>query len=328
MKRLDYSAFFQADHDSSLKAWLHSLEPLVEQQSNPKSHGHFPGWLEALHSLPDYHAQSIDFNAERITATASPESNKNQQQIKASLLKLVPWRKGPFQIDDIFIDSEWRSNLKWDRIKKHLTPLTGRNVLDVGCGNGYYGYRMLGAGARTVVGVDPGELFCTQFNAINHFIRSTRFAVLPLTGEMIFENPYLFDTVFSMGVVSHRREPMAHLEGLFSCLRPGGELVLETLVIENAQATSLILEDRYANMRNVWILPSVPMLAEMLSQAGFCDIRNIDLCKTTIEEQRATEWMPSYSLINGLDPEDHTKTVEGHPAPIRCVVIANKPQSA
>ncbi len=325
MKTLDYQNFYQADHDADLKIWLNSIAPIVGAQSSPERHGHFGKWLNALYSLPQYSANSIELNKDTVTAVSG--GNKDETAIKSALMELVPWRKGPFQIDDIFIDSEWRSNLKWNRIKDHISPLTGRNVLDVGCGNGYYGYRMLGAGAKTVVGVDPGELFCTQFAAINHFIKATRFTVLPLTGEMVFDHPYLFDTVFSMGVISHRREPQQHLKGLLSCLRAGGELVLETLVLQSNDSVALIPEDRYANMRNVWQLPSVSLLEEFLLQAGFCDIKCIDLCKTTSEEQRSTEWMPSYSLANALDPDDKTKTVEGYPAPIRCVFIARKPLS-
>lgn len=325
MKTLNYSNFLQADHDPALRLWLQSLEDIIEKQSSPKRHGHFPKWLEALHSLPRYTANSIELNKDIVSVDST--NNTDDAQIRSTLMALTPWRKGPFQINDIFIDSEWRSNLKWSRIEKHITPLTNGNVLDVGCGNGYYGYRMLGAGAKTVVGVDPGELFCTQFAAINHFIKTSRFNVLPLTGEMVFDDPFLFDTVFSMGVVSHRREPLEHLTGLLSCLKPGGELVLETLVIESSKAASLVPEDRYANMRNIWVLPSVGLLKDMLSQTGFRDINCIDLCRTSIEEQRSTAWMPSFSLENGLDPKDATKTVEGYPAPTRCVLIARKPES-
>lgn len=325
MTTLDFDYFYQADHDPDLKKWLHSVAPLVAAQSSPARHGHFPRWLCALNSLPACKSQSTDLNKNRVTTTTDVANSDQQELVHSALMKLTPWRKGPFEIDGLFIDSEWRSYLKWDRIKDHISPLTDRNVLDVGSGNGYYGYRMLGAGARTVVGVDPGELFCTQFAAINHFVKATQLAVLPLTGEMVFDNPWMFDTVFSMGVVSHRRNPQEHLTGLLSCLRAGGELVLETLVIEGEESKTLVPQDRYANMRNVWQLPSVPFLLEQLREAGFHRVRCIDVCKTTTDEQRATPWMPSYSLENGLDPCDHRLTREGHPAPVRCVVIANKP---
>lgn len=324
MKTLNYDHFYSADHDTDLEQWLRSIAPQIETQSNPARHGHFAIWLEALYSLPDCNTHDTNLNTERVTANIDA-GDKQKNAIKTALMKLAPWRKGPFDIAGIFIDSEWRSFMKWNRIIDHISPLTDRKVLDVGCGNGYYGYRMLGAGAKCVVGVDPGELFCTQFAAINHFIKEEQLAVLPLTGEMIFANPYPFDTVFSMGVLSHRREPQDHLAGLFSCLRTGGELVLETLVIESDDAEVLIPQDRYANMRNVWKLPSVPHLSAQLTDAGFCEIRCVDVCKTTTDEQRSTDWMSSYSLENGLDPNDHSRTLEGHPAPVRCVLVAQKP---
>ena len=322
---LNYEYFYQGNHDPELTEWLNSISPLVEAQSDPSRHGHFPSWLCALHSLPSCATRSTDLNNNRVAAITDATGSDQQELIHTALMKLTPWRKGPFEIDTLFIDSEWRSYLKWDRIKDHISPLANRNVLDVGCGNGYYGYRMIGVGAKTVVGVDPGELFCTQFAAINHFVKETRLAVLPLTGEMVFDNPWLFDTVFSMGVASHRRNPKEHFAGLLSCLRSGGELVLETLVIESEVSETLIPQDRYANMRNVWQLPSVVNLIEQLCDAGFKAVRCVDVCKTTINEQRATPWMPSYSLQNALDPGDPSRTVEGHPAPVRCVVIAQKP---
>ncbi len=50
-----------------------------------------------------------------------------------------------------------------------------------------------------------------------------------------------------------------------------------------------------------------------------------DVCVTTTEEQRRTEWMVTESLADFLDPNDRSKTVEGYPAPQRAVLIARKP---
>lgn len=325
MSALNYDYFYGATHEAPLTDWLQSIEPMIRSQSETTRHGHFPRWLEALNSLPSNNTNTIDLNSDSITTVAAHQSAHQQTLITDALLQLAPWRKGPFNIEGVFVDSEWRSFLKWDRIAEHISPLSGRTILDVGCGNGYYGYRMLGAGAKSVVGVDPGELFCTQFLAINHFVEATQLAVLPLTGEMVFDQPYLFDTVFSMGVLSHRREPQEHLAGLLSCLKSGGELVLETLVIESPDAELLVPEDRYANMRNVWKLPSVSLLLQQMLDAGFCNPRCVDICRTSTDEQRPTPWMPSHSLQHGLDPSDPSLTKEGYPAPTRAVVIANKP---
>jgi tRNA (mo5U34)-methyltransferase len=105
----------------------------------------------------------------------------------------------------------------------------------------------------------------------------------------------------------------------------GGELVLETLVVEGDAQQALVPEDRYAMMRNVWFLPSVPALELWLRRAGYVDVRCVDVSRTSIEEQRSTEWMKFQSLPDFLDPADHTLTCEGLPAPTRAVLIARKP---
>ena len=100
--------------------------------------------------------------------------------------------------------------------------------------------------------------------------------------------------------------------------------MLETLVIEGDVNQVLVPEDRYAQMRNVWFLPSIPALERWLRRAGFSDVRCVDVSVTTVEEQRATEWMKYQSLSDYLDPNDHSKTIEGLPAPMRAVIMARK----
>ncbi|MEO1924394.1 MAG: DUF1698 domain-containing protein, partial [Gammaproteobacteria bacterium] len=131
-------------------------------------------------------------------------------------------------------------------------------------------------------------------------------------------------TVFSMGVIYHRRDPIEHLEQLRNCLKSGGELVLETLVIDSEQPEDLQPEGRYSKMINVWSIPSCPLLIEWAKAAGFNNVRVIDVTKTTIEEQRKTAWTRFESLIDFLDKDDHNKTIEGYPAPIRAILLAEK----
>ena len=242
-----------------------------------------------------------------------------------SLLQLAPWRKGPFDIAGISIDSEWRSDLKWDRLSRCISPLTGRRILDVGSGNGYYALRMRGAGAKLVLGVDPTILFVAQFTAIQHFMRAEPVHILPLRLHELPGTPALFDTTFSMGVLYHQRDPLQHLHQLKQSLRRDGELVLETLILPGESSDVLVPEDRYARMRNVWHLPTRLRLSEWLAESGFADIRTIDQTITTIEEQRATGWMPFESLAEALNPADFRKTVEGLPAPLRMIVVCRNP---
>ena len=236
---------------------------------------------------------------------------------------LSPWRKGPFDLFGVHVDTEWRSDWKWSRVAPHL-DLRGKRVLDVGCGNGYYQWRMLGAGADSVIGIDPNWLFFCQFQAVQRYLPDLPAWHLPFALEDLPAALEGFDTVFSMGVFYHRRSPIEHLLALKDCLLKGGELVLETLVIEGDENQVLVPEDRYAQMRNVWFLPSVPALERWLRRAGFRDVRCVDVSTTSVEEQRSTEWMRYQSLSDFLDPADHSRTIEGLPAPRRAVLVARK----
>ncbi len=221
------------------------------------------------------------------------------------------------------MDTEWRSDWKWDGVYPNITPLKNRTVLDVGCGSGYHMWRMLGQGASRVIGIDPTQLFFIQFQAIKHFIPRNDIHFLPLGIEEM-QPLNAFDTVFSMGVLYHRKDPIQFLNQLKHQLRKGGELVLETLVVDGDEQTVLMAGERYAQMRNVWFLPSTKALAVWLERVGFENIRVVDVNHTTLDEQRSTPWMDSQSLKDFLDPEDITRTIEGYPAPQRAVLIANR----
>jgi len=163
-----------------------------------------------------------------------------RKQLRETLQGLHPWRKGPFDLFGIRIDTEWRSDWKWDRVLPHISPLKDRMVLDVGCGNGYHCLRMAGEQARRVIGIDPSSRFVYQFYAIKHFMNDVAVDVLPLGIEAVPSNLRAFDTVFSMGIFYHRRSPMDHLRDLKDCLRPDGELVLETLIVDGPEGPSKI----------------------------------------------------------------------------------------
>ena len=77
-------------------------------------------------------------------------------------------------------------------------------------------------------------------------------------------------------------------------------------------------------MKNVYFIPSVDCLINWLQKTGFKNIRCVDVALTTLEEQRKTDWLENESLIDFLDPQDHRKTIEGHPAPKRAVILAEK----
>lgn len=310
----------QLAKDGRLRPWAEQLP--TRMQARLSGHGDMAKWQAALARLPDLPAGNIRLDHDRVGIHGdAPLAAPLRQTLIDALMELHPWRKGPFQLHDVVIDTEWRSDWKWQRVAPHLAPLRGRRVLDIGCGNGYHAWRAAGAGASLVVGIDPTLVFVQQYWAMRRYLGDHNVWVLPAGIEDLAPAP-AFDTVFSMGVLYHRRSPIDHLSELKGFLRPGGELVLETLVVEGDQNTVFLPPGRYARMRNVWFLPSAAALSGWLARAGFRDIRCVDLSPTTTEEQRPTDWMRFESLPQALDPARPGTTIEGHPGPRRATLIA------
>jgi len=308
--------------ESELESWLVQLPQQLAEGMAEKRYGDLPRWREALSALPSLKVEALHLNDASVGCTGSVSPAQNRA-LHDALQGLHPWRKGPYRLFDVHIDTEWRSDWKWQRLLPGLAPLEGRRVLDVGCGSGYHCWRMLGAGAQEVIGIDPTPLFVLQFKAVQHFLQQPNIHVLPLAMEQIPRPLKAFDTVFSMGVLYHRRSPMDHLLELKDALRPGGQLVLETLVVTGDEQTALVPQGRYARMGNVWFLPSTATLCQWLTKLGFKNCRVIDTNVTSTDEQRSTDWMRFHSLTQFLDPDDPSLTIEGYPAPCRVIVTAD-----
>ena len=320
---IDFRPFYQQIATTNLSDWLETL-PLQLKEWETQTHGDYAKWSKIVDFLPDLHADEIDLKSAVKSDRTSSLSEGEKQRIIHHLKQLMPWRKGPYHLFGIHVDCEWRSDFKWDRILPHLAPLQGRTILDVGCGSGYHMWRMVGEGAKMVVGIDPTELFLCQFEAVRKLLNNDRRANLIPLGIEQMQPLAAFDTVFSMGVLYHRKSPLDHLSQLKNQLVKGGELVLETLVVDGDINTVLVPTDRYAKMKNVYFIPSVAALINWLEKVGFTNLRCVDVATTTLEEQRKTDWLENESLIDFLDPNDHSKTIEGYQAPKRAVILANK----
>ena len=320
---IDFRPFYQQIATTNLSDWLETL-PLQLKEWETQTHGDYAKWSKIVDFLPDLHADEIDLKSAVKSDRTSPLSGGEKQRIIHHLKQLMPWRKGPYHLFGIHVDCEWRSDFKWDRVLPHLAPLQGRTILDVGCGSGYHMWRMVGEGAKMVVGIDPTELFLCQFEAVRKLLNNDRRANLIPLGIEQMQPLAAFDTVFSMGVLYHRKSPLDHLSQLKNQLVKGGELVLETLVVDGDINSVLVPADRYAKMKNVYFIPSVAALINWLEKVGFTNVRCVDVGTTTLEEQRKTDWLENESLIDFLDPNDHSKTIEGYQAPKRAVILANK----
>ena len=307
-----------------LTPFMGELAPLVQEQQAFLAHpkGNALTYTRCLESLPAITPFQTDTDLDRPRTCKPDISLEDLQSLRGGLMGLAPWRKGPFDIFGINVDSEWRSNLKWKRLSDGIRPLTNHKILDIGSSNGYYMFRMAAHAPRMVLGLEPQHTFYFQYLALQRYFRCPDLFCLPITFDALPILKGYFDTVFLMGVLYHRCAPIDMLKRIRKMMSPGGEIILENLIIESKEDICLFPEERYAKMRNVFFIPTIRVLTHWLGRSGFGDVKVVDISRTTEGEQRKTDWINTESLKNFLDPYDPGKTVEGYPAPVRAILTA------
>ena len=269
---------------------------------------------DALETLPEVETQLVLDD----TVALRSEERVDKSKIEAVARLMMPWRKGPFDLFGLFIDTEWQSNMKYNLLRPHF-DLKGKRVADIGCNNGYYLFRMQEDAPASLVGFDPSALYKTQFDFINHFVKSDiKYELLGVEHLPFYEEK--FDTIFCLGVLYHRSDPVAMLKQLFKGLDKEGEVILDTFMIDGDEEMALCPQGSYSKIPNIYFVPTIPALKNWCLRAGFSDFELLETSVTDATEQRKTEWIEGQSLEDFLDPEDATKTVEGYPAPKRVYV--------
>jgi tRNA (mo5U34)-methyltransferase len=320
-----FDGFFAAIRDGRPGAHEAAWRAALQRRYVERPHGDEARWQGALDGLPAVTPSRVELDRPAPAIGSARDLDARQQQALLDALgALMPWRKGPFELFGTLLDAEWRSDRKWQRLAPHLDDLAGRRVLDVGCGNGYFLWRLRGAGAAFALGIDPTRLFLAQFRLLQRYLGGEPVFLLPLRDEDLPPGLADFDTVMSMGVIYHRRDPLAHLALLREAARPGAQLVVETLILDSRRDEVLEPRPRYAQMRNVWQIPSPARLRSWLTGAGLTDVDIVDVTRTGVEEQRRGPWMRFHSLADFLDPRDPDRTIEGYPAPRRAIAIARR----
>jgi len=276
---------------------------------------------EALETLPEV---STSVQLDDIVTLSTPSAIDNEQIMSVAKM-MMPWRKGPFDLFGLFIDSEWQSQLKYNLLRPHFN-LKGKRVADIGCNNGYYLFRMQEDEPASLVGFDPSSLYKTQFDFINHFVKSDiKYELLGVEHVPFYEEK--FDTIFCLGVLYHRSDPVAMLKQLFKGLDTSGEVILDTFMIDGDDEMALCPQGAYSKIPNIYFVPTIPALKNWCLRAGFSDFEVLETSVTDATEQRKTAWIEGQSLEDFLDPHDNTKTVEGYPAPKRVYVrLSKKPK--
>ncbi len=280
---------------------------------------------EILKNLPTIEDAVLDFDR-AISVLSSKITSKDKEKIYKSAQHFIPWRKGPFNLFDIEIDAEWRSDQKWDRLKLSKEEIENKVILDIGCNNGYFLFKMAEFRPQLALGIDPVLPCWAQFHFIQHFAKAQRIQFELWKAEDLEHFYEMFDLIFSMGIIYHHKDPLGQLIAIRKALRPGGTLILETIGIQGEESYALFPEDRYTKMKNIYFIPTLSCLINWAKKAKFKDIEVISMAKTTKEEQRLTSWCPPpiHNFSDFLNPDDEEKTIEGYPAPYRFALKMKK----
>ncbi len=111
--------------NSALEAWRLLLPEQFASGMSVKRYGDIPRWRTALAALPELRVNTTQFDTSAVGCDG-PINTSEKAALENALRGLHPWRKGPFELFDITIDTEWRSDWKWQRLLPGLKPLVGQ----------------------------------------------------------------------------------------------------------------------------------------------------------------------------------------------------------
>lgn len=280
-------------------------------------------YKNALDELKFFKTSHRNYQPDAVEIGTKDEMSEEEYEIfQKSLRTFIPWKKGPFKLFGQYIDAEWQSHIKWNRIINHCSDLKGRKVADIGCHNGYFMFKMAEYHPELVIGFEPYAKHLLNFQLMQNFAQEPNLFFELLGIEDIDLYPKFFDTIFCLGILYHHTDPISLLRKMYSSLNTGGEIIIDCQGIDGEEEVALMPKNRYAQARGIWFLPTVNCLKNWLSRTQFREIQVLynDFLEPT--EQRTSEWAPINSLENFLDSNDPKKTVEGYPAPKRFYVKA------
>jgi len=285
-------------------------------------------WRECralLRALNHQRTSDLSLISNKDVVSFTADQGLDRQKVDLIIQELIPWRTGPFDVAGYHIDSEWRSDIKWKRIAPLLSRTPGQKIADIGSSNGFFLFKLLELSPEIAVGLDPIDRCWLQFAFLNMLSPRHNLAFIPAGLAELRAFPSFFDLILCMGVIYHQRDPFTAVRALYEATKPGGIVILESLVVDREGPYLLVPRERYAKMRNAWSIPTADALASFMERAGFDELTIHRFGAISTQEQRTTVHAPYESLADFLDPKDSSLTVEGYPAPHSAVVVGKKP---
>ena len=110
---IDYQPLLERWSGGPLSSWADCLSEEIAKEFHERRYGDLPKWLAALEALPQLTPSKIDLNTATVCVGRPDDCDPDiRQQLEQALRVLQPWRKGPFELFGVHIDTEWPS-LVW-----------------------------------------------------------------------------------------------------------------------------------------------------------------------------------------------------------------------
>jgi tRNA (mo5U34)-methyltransferase len=163
-------------------------------------------------------------------------------------------------------------------VLSRLGNLTGKTALDIGCWDGLYSFECERRGAVRVVASDLWEW--AGHGAFDLAREELGSAAVPLECDVCDLPSRLggerFDLVLFLGVLYHMRHPLLALEAVAACTKPGGKIIVDTLVGGDLETRVPLMRflpsDEIAGDATNWWQPNVAAVCEMLADVGYEEI--------------------------------------------------------
>ncbi len=160
-------------------------------------------------------------------------------------------------------------------------PLTGKKILDVGCGGGDVSImlaRMVGNnGSITGLDFDKEIVNLAQEDAINEGVLNVQFQAID-AHDIHYHDEY--DIVYSRFLLSHLKRPMQVLENMLNSIKPSGRIIVEDIQFSGhfcypaCKAFDDYLHYFTTSAKNHEHNPEIgPSLYRLFHQAGIKDIK-------------------------------------------------------
>ena len=114
-------ARWECAHSKLLPQWRTARVERCSNATSPRT-ATAATWLDTIAALPRVDHADVDIGA---TISHRPRVGSRRRPtrraLRDQLQTLQPWRKGPFSLFGVHIDTEWRSDWKWSRVAPHLS---------------------------------------------------------------------------------------------------------------------------------------------------------------------------------------------------------------